>query len=189
MDKLPNHMLFMKVGLHAGETLDQILARKQAEYDATGMIFWGYGGSNCHPVNQVQPFVRSHIEESPAGIHLVMAPINSVADPQVLPATEYSSDNVNWSPIPKGINVTGSKYALVLEEIQPCELELQMEEFVVGVGPSKGKGANDYLRGRSDKACLSKGVAGAGDKGLKLRSQEIAFAAKLQDPYAVFVRA
>ncbi len=51
-------LIFMKVGLHAQESIEEIIARKQKEYDDTGSIFWGYGGGTCHPLTMVQPLAK-----------------------------------------------------------------------------------------------------------------------------------
>ena len=48
-------IVFMKVGRHAGETFEEILERKQREYERAGRIFWGYGGGTMHPTQKVQP--------------------------------------------------------------------------------------------------------------------------------------
>ena len=48
----------MKVGLHAQESIEDIVKRKQREFEDTGSIFWGYGGSTCHPLTMVQPFAK-----------------------------------------------------------------------------------------------------------------------------------
>jgi hypothetical protein len=177
-------LIFMKVGNHAGESWDEILTRKRQEYEKTGQIFWGYGGGSCHPLTQVQPFARLAVKKF-GSIYLVMEPIESRAEPEILPATEYSPDGVNWLPMPEGISVLGSRFALVLDEIKPHDLELRLEEFEVGVGPSRGKSARDYLTGRIDKACLHPAKAGDVDNPT-IRTAK--FAAELKEPYAVLLR-
>lgn len=179
--------IFMKVGDHAGESFNDILRRKNAEYRAAGKVFWGYGGAACHPLNQVQPFARTHLRKQ-GSIYLVMEPVISNADPDIVPAREYSADGVNWMPIPDGINVTGSKYALVLGEIQPGELEIPLDGYVVGIGPSRGKVADQYLRGRVDKACLEPIPEAAADHDLSKGVRRGKFVAALQEPYAVILR-
>ena len=52
-------LLYMKVGTHAQESLEAIIARKTREIEQAGFALWGYGGSTCHPQTMVQPFVRS----------------------------------------------------------------------------------------------------------------------------------
>ena len=48
-------LLYMKVGTHARETLEDIIRRKTKEIEDTGYAFWGYGGNTCHPRTMVQP--------------------------------------------------------------------------------------------------------------------------------------
>lgn len=185
MNQLPNAFIFMKVGNHAGETLEVILERKRQELARVGRIFWGYGGTSCHPLSQVQPFVRTHVQRQ-GSVYLVMQPINSRADPDVLPAREYSEDGVRWKPIPEGILVTGSRYAFVLDEIKPAELNMNASDYLVDVGPSRGKCAAEYLKGHVDKACLVRNP----DQGERELAEPDRFtlAARLQEPYAVLLR-
>lgn len=186
MTKVPNSFVFMKVGMHAKESLDVILARKRKEFDKAGRIFWGYGGGTCHPTKQVQPFVKSKILAGEKEIYLLMESINSLADPVIKPAREYSVDNITWEPIPSGITVTGSKYALVLDEIITTTLEIDPREYAVGIGESTGKHAIEYMKGRVDKGCFS-----ISDKPAPIpvsKRHKVSLMAKLQAPYAVFVR-
>lgn len=186
--ELPEKFLFMKVGDHAAESWEQILERKRREYEEAGQIFWGYGGNACHPINQIQPFAKLALKELD-DVVLVMEYIRSNADPDIVPATEYSKDGVVWEPIPKGIKVTGSRYALVLDEIQPGDLDISLNMFEVAVGPSAGKPAEAYLQGRTDKACFVKSreprLVNAPPEKLIRKAN---FVAKLKDPYAVVLR-
>jgi len=182
----PSAFIFMKVGNHAGETFEQILQRKRRELAEAGRMFWGYGGFTCHPIHHVQPFCRMHLHKVD-GIYLYMESIDSRAMPEVAQATEFSEDGIEWHPIPRGITVTGSRYALVLDEIREGDLDVQMNEYVVGVGRSRGKLAPDYLRGHVDKGCFEKlpdgQVAGAGSE-----SKHISYVARLKEPFAVLLR-
>jgi hypothetical protein len=65
--------------------------------------------------------------------------VKSNADQDTMRAREYSIDGIDWQIIPDGINVTGSKYALVLDEITETDLEIDMDQFKVGYGPSRDK--------------------------------------------------
>jgi hypothetical protein len=188
MPDLPDRFIFMKVGNHAAESWEQILARKRKELERTGRAFWGYGGTACHPISQVQPFARLTVREQ-GSVFLVMEHINSRAEPDILPATEYSHDGVNWSPIPEGVNVTGSRYALILDEIIPGQLELPLANYEVGVGPSTGKPAEDYLRGQTDKGCFVKSQSPRTPTvSPEKLVRKIALTAKLREPYAVLLR-
>jgi len=175
----------MKVGNHAGEEWAAILDRKRKELVDTGKIFWGYGGTSCHPINQVQPFARLTLKEQ-GQIGLIMVPIISNAGVEDVFAREYSSDGIKWEPIPDGILVTGSRYALILDKIEPVDLEVNLAEFEVGVGPSRGKAADEYLKGRIDKACLKKRESGIAV--IEAKIHKVSFTANLIDPFAVLLR-
>ena len=182
----PDSIIFMKVGNHARENFESILERKLKEYETTGKIFWGYGGVTCHPINQVQPFAKQHLEKQ-GSLYIMMQYIDSNADPDILPAEQYSVDGVNWSPIPKGITVTGSRYAMILGEIKPGDLIINPSEYEVGVGSSRGKNAHDYIKGHVDKGCFVRktlsDVRGDVEKQIK-----ISYQAEVLEPYAVLLR-
>jgi len=184
-DVAKDAFIFMKVGKHANETFEAILERKRREYERAGMTFWGYGGTACHPLRQVQPFARMQIKKQ-GKIYLLMEPINSNANPEVAPAKEYSEDGVNWNPIPDGIVVTGSRYALVLDEIMPADLMIPLNDYAVAIGPSQGKPASDYVNGRVDKGCFE--INSATPKIDEPRLCKIEYSAQLQDPFAVLLR-
>jgi hypothetical protein len=188
MPELPERFVFMKVGNHAGETWEQILERKRRELERAGRTFWGYGGSACHPISQVQPFARLAVREH-GSIFLVMEHIDSKGDPDLLPATEFSHDGIRWEPIPEGVSVTGSRYALILDEIVPGQLDLPLDRYEVGVGPSAGKPAEDYLQGRTDKGCF---VRTQKPRTPSLPPEKlvrkVAYLAKLKEPFAVLLR-
>ena len=186
-NQLSQAFIFMRVGNHAGEDFDSILKRKQQEFNDAGMIFWGYGGTTLHPVRQVQPFAKMWVEQR-GSIQLVMQPIDSKADPDILPATEYSIDGIVWEQIPRGIAVTGSRYAIVLDEIEPGNLDLNLRDFEVGIGPSRGRNAAQYLKGRVDKGCFVASKSTDEEIGSSRPIVSIGFQAKLLEPYAVMLR-
>ena len=186
-NQLPQAFIFMRVGNHAGEDFDSILKRKKQELNDAGMIFWGYGGTTLHPVRHVQPFAKMWIEQR-GSIQIVMQPIDSKADPDILPATEFSVDGIVWEAIPPGIVVTGSRYAVVLDEIEPGNLDLNLRDFEVGIGPSRGRNAAQYLKGRVDKGCFVASNSADGELDPPMSMVSIGFQAKLLEPYAVMLR-
>lgn len=180
-------LIFMKVGLHAQESIEDIIARKQKEYDVAGSIFWGYGGATCHPLTMVQPFAKG-IEARGEQVLIIMHRMRSMhkAPPEI--AKEYSDDGVTWKPIPKGIEVRGSRFALVLGELRLEEFEVDLGELEVGVGPSRGKRADKYLVGQSDKGCFvfsERDVPAPPDERI---IKPINLVARVKSPFAVFVR-
>ena len=182
--RVPDKFIFMKVGQHAGEDFEKILFRKKKEFADAGMIFWGYGGNTLHPVHHVQPFIKTF--NANGNIYLLMQPIKSNADPDIIPAKEYSSDLMNWQKIPRGISVTGSRYALILADIEEKDLEVNLNNFQVGAGKSFGKLANEYVKGHVDKGCfISSEIPNPESKPI---IKNIKYIAKLKSPYAVFLR-
>jgi hypothetical protein len=178
-------VVFMKVGVHAQETLEDIVSRKQKEYEEAGMIFWGYGGNTCHPTNLVQPFAIGR-EKLGQRVHIVMNKIESrhFAEPEL--AREYSDDGITWKPIPQGIYVKGSRYAMILGDLQEADFDLNLRETSVAVGPSRGLRGDEYIQRHVDKGCLVIGDPSEAGGGGELR--HIGLVAPLQAPYAVFVK-
>lgn len=180
-----NGIIFMKVGTHAGEDLEDIIKRKKSELRDAGQIFWGYGGPTCHPLYHVQPFVKERMASGHA-IYLVMEPMKSrhFAEPKL--AVEYSDDGVRWKGIPDGVNVLGSRYALVLKSLELEDTELDLGALRVGVGTSTGKPATEYVKGHVDKGCFV--VEPSRMEPDKEATRTIGLVAKLKEPYAVFLR-
>lgn len=175
-------VLFMKVGTHAEELLEDILKRKQREIDEAGYAMWGYGGNTCHPRTIVQPFAWRH-QEPGRQIRLVMEPMDSRHFAAPVRADEYSPDGMAWSEIPEAINVLGSRYALCINNLRETDSRLALGETRVAVGNSAGRPGDLYVRGRVDKACLDVVGDGSSD-GLV----EIGLVADLVEPFAVFLR-
>lgn len=179
-------IVFMKVGRHAGETFEEIVERKRREYATAGRIFWGYGGGTMHPTQKVQPFAGMKIKEGKQ-ITLVMQGILSNHPDTEVYATEFSRDGETWEPMPNGIRVRGSRYALVLDEIEEGDLNIDLANYRVGIGPSEGKVASKYIKGRVDKGCLD--LSGpANTEGTPSRIVQATYFARLREPYAVLLR-
>lgn len=182
-----NAILFMKIGIHAREPLEEIIRRKLREIDEVGEAYWGYGGSTCHPTSMVQPFAQEQAELN-RPIHLVMHKMVSNHWAEPVPADEFSVDGRTWHPVPHAIQVRGSRYALVIEDLQEAEFMLPLSRTRVALGPSAGRSGKDYISGRVDKACL----ALEGNIDLPRPPDEkaisIGLVAKLKPPYAVFLR-
>lgn len=174
-------VLYMKVGMHAKESLEDILERKQAEIDRVGFAMWGYGGPTCPP-GRVRPYAD---ECASAGrvIRLVMEPVNSRHAREPVRASHYSVDNDHWDPIPSGIDVLGSKYALCIANLREVDEDLPLGATAVAIGPSTGKLGAAYIQGQIDKACLE--VLPTVDEG---RIASIRLAADIVAPWSVFLR-
>lgn len=181
-------ILFMKVGTHARESLADIIARKTKEIEQTGYAMWGYGGNTCHPTSMVQPFAAVW-EQRNSPIYLCMQEMSSRHYAEQLRATEFSADGMKWDTIPQSINVLGSRFALVIEDLHCEELTLPLAQAQVAVGINKGRAATRYIKYQVDKACLEILPAQIPDlKEDEVRDVRINLVAKLKSPYAVFLR-
>jgi hypothetical protein len=179
-------VLFMKVGTHAQEGLADIIARKTREIERTGFGMWGYGGNTCHPTSMVQPFAERFAERGEP-IHLVMEEMDSNHFAEPLCAAEYSIDGREWVEIPREIEVRGSRFALMIENLRQASFELPLDQTQVAVGNSQGRLGSRYVAGRVDKACLE--VLPTPERTNDTpRIRPINLVADLRRPYAVFLR-
>jgi len=179
-------VLFMKIGTHANESLADIIARKTREIRDAGFGMWGYGGNTCHPASMVQPFARTFAGRGRT-IHLCMEEMNSNHFGEGV-AREYSVDGTTWQEIPEAIEVRGSRYALVIEDLHEEKFQLPLDQTRVPVGPSTGRLGSRYIQGRVDKACLEVLEAPELSNDADPRVIATLMVATLRDPYAVFLR-
>lgn len=184
-------ILYMKVGTHAQEDLADIIKRKTREIEEAGYALWGYGGNTCHPETMVQPFVKS-FEEHGQTVYLVMQKMNSSHFAYPVRAEEYSIDGIKWEVIPPAINVLGSRYALVINNLRQEEFDLHLDQTRVAVGNSIGAKGSKYVSGRVDKACLEvlseEVIARAPAEVEDTTVRHIGLVAEIAAPYAVYVR-
>lgn len=180
-------ILFMKVGKHAQESLEDIIARKTKEIVDEGYGMWGYGGNTCHPQTMVQPFAED-LASRQQPIVLCMQSMQSNHSAEQLRASEYSADGLNWTPIPMGINVLGSRFALVIKNLRREEHVLPLNQTQVAVGISRGKLGSRYISGRVDKACLEVTAEPALINDPEKALVQIDLVADLVEPYAVYLR-
>ncbi|MGD0579738.1 MAG: hypothetical protein ABSC08_12500 [Bryobacteraceae bacterium] len=179
-------LLYMKVGTHARESIEDIIARKTKEIEDAGLAFWGYGGNTCHPQTMVQPFARK-FERQGGVIYLCMQPMESKHFAEQIAAVEYSADGSNWVPIPKGVKVLGSRYALLIKNLRQEEFELPLDRTKVALGTSMGATGSKYIAGRVDKACLE--IVEESAPGFEaVQPVHIGWVAELVAPHAVYVR-
>lgn len=178
-------VIFMKVGTHAKEDLAAIIARKRKEIEDEGIAMWGYGGNTCHPSSMVQPFARDFAERQ-RPIHLVMQRMNSRHYAEQVRARQYSVDGVTWKLVPPGINVLGSRFALVIKSLREYEDTLDLSSTRVAVGRNQGRLGSRYVQGQADKACLE--VVEPERFNEPRKAVPINLVAELEEPYAVFLR-
>jgi hypothetical protein len=136
----------------------------------------------------VQPFAKA-FKDVGKPIHLCMESMVSNHFAEPLCAAEYSVDGIKWETIPDSIEVRGSRYALVIDEILEDSFKLPLNMTRVPVGPSAGRLGSRYINGRVDKACLEVlGHPELGNAEEPAIEREISLVAELKAPYAVFLR-
>jgi len=182
-----DYVVFMKYGTHAGEGADRIIKRKNEEYSETNRIYWGYNGTLCHPTTQVQPFAQE-ATRSGKSVYLALSPTSSAPRITSEEATHYSSDKENWNSLPPGAKVTGSKYALVCGKLQKRSEKIDLSEYSVGVGNSKGTPAPNYIKGQVDKGCLIRKKDGSSSEIPFSQSIQIDWISRLVQPYSIFLK-
>src|SRR5215212_9692085 len=154
-------VLFMKVGTHAKEELADIIARKRAEIENVGFAMWGYGGNTCHPTSMVQPFADAFAAKRQP-ISLVMHRMNSRHYADQVRADTFSVDGVSWQPIPDGINVLGSKYALVIKSLRETDEVLQLASTRFARGCTLAAACGQGRQCRPVLCCLDRSVGSSG---------------------------
>lgn len=180
--ELPEAALFMKVGYHADESLEEIVLRKQKEEHDCGVFYWGYGGNLCHPTTQVVPFAENIAKGTTLWLLMSITPSRFETPP--IKATEFSNDRKRWQPLPNRVTITGSRYALVCQKLEQVDWSIDLSQYNVAIGPSKDRPVSRYLRSRVDKACATK------QSNIEDRENyfTVSFCAQIVDPFAIFVR-
>lgn len=182
-----NHYLeaivFMKFGYHALEVENDIIVRKQNEFLNSGKIFWGYGGTICHPLNQIQPFAKDMISKGKKTF-LVMSFTKSKPSMSDQSSIMFSTNGIDWKNIPDGIKVTGSKYAIVCSNLTRCNIKINLNDYTVALGPSKGKIASDYIAFRVDKGCLIRSQ----NQSTVNQETNIQLISEIVEPFAVMLK-
>jgi hypothetical protein len=173
----------MKAGFHAEEHLSQILERKLEEQRALGVLYWGYGGSLCHPLTQVQPHAQAAARMG-SSVRVLFVETASKPSLNKTSASEWSSDSTEWWALPETVKVTSSKHALVLRHLRLEPQVIDLNAYQVAQGPSIGTLLSRYFRGRVDKAC----AVHAESPQLPSYAVQVVAQAELHEPYSVFLR-
>jgi hypothetical protein len=173
----------MKVGLHAQESLAEIITRKRQEIEDVGYSMWGYGGMTCFPTTMVQPFAKE-ARASGSSLVLYMQRMDSNHRADRVRAETFSVDSVHWQPVPAGINVFGSRFALCINALESIDDAIDLARSHVAIGLSRGKRGDKYISGRVDKACL---VGDDTAQGAEADIHPVHLRATFVEPFAVFV--
>ena len=142
--------IIMKVGSHGDESFEQIINRKNCEQEKVGFMLWGYSG-NFLDVIQTRKFLNSN---NPTRAFILMSNTKSPFKNNPIRSNFFSLDKEKWNRLPEFLFTSGCDKAVVCRNLIPTDFNINLSNFRVAVGPSKGKLLSDYLKYRVDKACV-----------------------------------
>lgn len=177
-------IIFMKVGFHIDEDLEQIIERKLIEDQTQDTIFWGYNGTICRPPT-VQQFVISALKKNMVPKLVMSLTSSKYVSRYTGWAREFSVDGKEWFLLPDNVKVKGSKYAIVCRDLRKEDVWIDLNMYRVACGKQSGVRLSEYIRYRIDKACAVYDTASFPTKNTLVK---ISYVADLKEPYAVFVR-
>ncbi len=184
-----NHILFSVIGFHAGESEAEIFDRKRREVIDTGKLFWLVKSFKAK-TEDIQKFCEYALNNGEDVFCVFLeASQKGGAQPTKISsiASQFSSDNIHWPDIPKGIKVTGKidkrTTALVLESLEinnKKKLGIDLwnySDFLNDLNPIR------FTQGAST-VCATKKY----NEGMKSRYRRIVAFGKLTEPFAVWLK-
>jgi len=173
------------VGTHAGETIEEIILRKQQEISKLGYTFWLYKSHSAKPTI-VQEMAKTH----KINTYLINASSLSGAKPTTEKALArlYSTDKHNWDAIPSGLIVTGlskGAFALVFKNIRILDNEvIDLWDY------SDYSNPQDPVRfrlGNSTIPVIQKSSMNSSNK-IKSNIRKVIAVGELKKPFCVYVQ-
>ena len=183
------YLILSVVGSHAGESEKEIFSRKRREIADIGESFWLINSFKAR-TEIIQKFCRTALSDNKEVYCVFLeASQRGGAKPTKFksPASEFSSDKVNWSNIPKKIKVTGrinrNTTALILTTLEfnknkNVKFDLwNYSSFLNISAPIK------FMQGASTVCAVRKY-----NEGMKSRFRRVVAFGKLKNPFAVWLR-
>jgi hypothetical protein len=171
--------VFSIVGWHAGESVADIIKRKNEDIKGVGFTLWLYHSRSASP-SMVRDFATQHPDA--AVVFLLGAAYPTTRGEK---AQAFSDDRVNWKPLAANLGpVTGKLPAigLVIDQLEATNGHLDTWDYV----DFPKREPLRFQRGAST-VCAVRSLAGP-IPGMKARSRIIAAVGRLRSPYAVFLR-
>ncbi len=183
------YILFSVVGFHAGESEAEIFDRKKGEVIDAGKSFWLIKSFKAK-TGDIQRFCKYALNDGEDVFCIFLeASQKGGAQPTKTNsvASQFSSDNIHWLDIPKGIKVTGKidkrTTALVLESLEmnnekDIEIDLwNYSDFLDDLNPAR------FTQGAST-ICATRKY----NEGMKSRYRKIVAFGKLTKPFAIWLK-
>jgi len=183
----PRAFVWCVAGQHIGETLQQIVDRKQADIDKFGWCLWAYGGGGVGHPDKVRHLAHRYGDGETL---VVLMPDTGKSSP-----IGQSFDHCQASPtspvqlIPEGMSpVTGGtgSWAFWITSIDWLpDSAIDVSRYAAPDTPKGIQHLPRYLRGSHGRACASRMEDPTTSHSPDLRTVDVA--GTLKDPFAVFL--
>jgi hypothetical protein len=167
------------IGWHAGEPVEDIVARKRDDIKKAGRTIWLYH-SQLATIPMVQQFGGAFPK---AGVIFLKG--GAYPTSAALSAREMSEDRNRWTPLPPGIGkVTGKlpSGGLVIGELTPIATQIDLWGYVQHPNLSPLR-----FRQGASTACAVPSKGGPVE-GMKSRHRDAVAIGRLIPPYGIFLR-
>lgn len=179
------------VGPHAGESEEEILARKAEEIQKCGLTFWLYKSFNAKP-RDVQRLCEKSLKGGGQPLCLFIesgSKGGSQATVTANRADEFSRDGEKWQKITQEILVTGSiknSSALVLNDLEVIKSSAVLDLWNYSDFGLPGRAVR--IRRGGSTICCEKGSSRADSKKMVSNVRRILAVGKLAPPFGVWLR-
>lgn len=167
------------IGWHAGESVEDIVARKRDDIKKVGRTIWLYHSWKA-TIRDVQQFGRTF--PNPAVVFLKGSAFPASTASQ---AREMSENRERWEPLPQRLGkVTGRLPAggLVIGELDSAATQIDLWGYVEYPATRPLR-----LQRGASTACVAPSKDGP-SAGMKSRYRDVAAIGRLVAPYGVFLR-
>lgn len=182
----PPAFVWCIAGPHIGETLVDIVDRKQRDIERFGWCLWAYGGmGNAHPETEVRRLADDY---APNGtLHLLMPDTGKKYPDNGVPFTAYRTTRHSEAQVlPAGMSpVTGGRSSWAFRITSLRWSDDALIDVARYVAPYSRRGVQplpEYLKGSHGRACAALDPTALGSL-----ERRVHVVAELTEPYAVFL--
>ncbi|MCX6168706.1 MAG: hypothetical protein NTX65_05180 [Ignavibacteriales bacterium] len=175
--------ILMKVGSHGAESFTEILNRKKSEHISYGFMLWGYSGNLLNVID-----TRKHFESKTKlgnKFFIFMIETKSPFKNSPVRSKYFSLDKMRWFALPQNLFTTGCDKAIICRNLTKSNFQFDLSKYSVASGASKGKNASEYLKFRTDKACIE--LSGHTDNS-DPSFITVSWVAEILPPYAIHMK-
>lgn len=180
------------MGPHAGETSEEIFARKINDIKNIGKTFWLIKSYRSKP-NMVQDICSTALSKNQTVIPCYFispsSPLGAIPTKASLPAHQYSADSLEWTDLPQHMSpVTGAinnnASALMFSELKIEQLAIDLAQYADYFSQDKPL---QIKQGASTVCAIKKDMTKHPDT-IKSRFRNIVAIGILQKPFCVWLR-